>query len=166
VNTWIFYNQIFPIYMSFMCCTYWYHHLSIHIWERESWRCKVSIILYLGLSKGDYIHGPYADYFLGGFQTLGRGSYHKKNARNQKWMSHLDILPHLYPCIKMNLDYLFGILYLQSFVNNLPKIFTHCIISFSFSLCQKEWRYHFQNHSTPNKRGRSMVTREITFTSL
>ena len=51
--------------------------------------------------------------------------------------------------------------HLQSFANNLSNIFTNGVMYFSVLLCQKEWRYHFQNHSTPNKRGRSMVTKKI-----
>ena len=51
--------------------------------------------------------------------------------------------------------------HLQSFANILPNIFINGVVFFSVLLCEKEWRYHFQNHSTPNKRGRSMVTRKI-----
>jgi hypothetical protein len=48
-------HQIFSIYMSVMSCTYWYHQLSIYLWERESWRYKYpSFIIYLRLSKGDF----------------------------------------------------------------------------------------------------------------
>ena len=56
VSTWIFDNQIFLINMSVMSCTYWYHHLSIHLWAWKSWRYKdPSFITYLRLSKGDFI---------------------------------------------------------------------------------------------------------------
>ena len=51
--------------------------------------------------------------------------------------------------------------HLQSFANNLPNIFTNGVLYFSVLLYQIKWRYHFQNHSAPNQRGRSMVTRKI-----
>ena len=73
-------------------------------------------------------------------------------------MSHLDILPQLFPCTG-KIWTTCSESYLQSFANNLPNMFTNGVIYFSVLLCQKEWRYNFQNHSTPNKRGRSMVTR-------
>ena len=75
-------------------------------------------------------------------------------------MSHLDILSKLYPCTRKiwttSLES-----YLQFFSNNLPNIFTNGVIYLSVLLCQKQWRYHFQNHSTPNKRRRCMVTRKL-----
>ena len=67
-------------------------------------------------------------------------------------MSHLDILPQLFPCIG-KIWTTCSESYLQSFANNLPNMFTNGVIYFSVLLCQKEWRYHFQNHSTSNKRG-------------
>ena len=73
-------------------------------------------------------------------------------------MSQLDILPQLFPCTRKFWT-TSSEPYLQSFANNLPNIFTNGVIYLSVLSCQKEWRYHFQNHSTPNKRGRSMVTR-------
>jgi len=51
--------NLFPTYMLDMSWTYWYHHLGIQLWARKSWRSKnPSFILYLGLSKGDFVYGP------------------------------------------------------------------------------------------------------------
>jgi hypothetical protein len=64
--------------------------------------------------------------------------------------------PHLHPCTYI---------YLQYFANNLSYAFTHGVICLSFFIVPERVEVPFENHSTPNKRGRSMDTREITFTS-
>ena len=115
--------------------------------HRKSWRYKdPSSITYLRLSKGDFIARMMIllRSILG---IKGRFIPHKECQD-----SGVNVISWYSPSIISMYKKKSGLLvqnHLQSFANNLPNTFTNGVIHFSVLLCQKQWRYHFQNHSTP-----------------
>ena len=109
INIW----NLFPTRMLDMSWTYWYHHHNIQLWARKFWRFKnPSFILYLGLSKGDFVYGPVGWSFMRRIPGIrGRFIPHREcqeSGVNVKfWYS-----PLVLSMYKKNLNCWFGILYI------------------------------------------------------
>jgi len=108
-----------------------------------------SIIKYLEPLTGDLLTTRFADSIFNEDHFLALGGEFKYHDESREINWDAKDIANEDPRTQESELQVLRILNLQNIANNLPNTFTNGVIHFSDLLCQKEWMYHFQNHSTP-----------------